>query len=360
MTVFELFNARPDYPENDAVAQAAYWVAVLDSDRCRPAQRKSFALWREADASHGEAYDTLVATLDASDLVQDDPDIRRLRADALGQGINPRRRARMGLRYGLAGIAATAAMVVIGFGGFQLDWTSETRPVQDMEAASTYAEAPIHITTSIGERLTRTLPDGSDVEVNTDSEIRIVLTEQVREIYMLRGQAIFDVAHDADRPFIVYAGDRKVTALGTLFEVRMDDASTQVTLLEGKVQVDEIALSDEDSDTAKSKPVELLPGERFVSAEEVMTQISPETIKSDLSWREGRHIFVDAKLSHIVTELNRYTTRKIVLNDPKIGELEASANFKLGSTRSLAAALEVNFGLSVTDKAEHDHIAIDW
>ncbi|WP_298917008.1 FecR domain-containing protein [uncultured Algimonas sp.] len=359
MTVSDFIDPRPDFPEGDVDAQAAYWAAVLGSDRCRPAQRKSFILWREASAQNRAAYDTLIATLEASDGVRNDPDILALRAGALGQGVNARRGTRNGLRYGLAGIAASA-LFVIGLGGYQAGWIPAFGSGPVMQTASADNAAPIHLLTSVGERLTRTLPDGSTVEVNTDSEIRVVLADQAREIYMLRGQAIFDVAHDADRPFMVYAGDRKVTALGTLFEVRLDEASTQVTLLEGKVRVDEISLNDPDVAPIASAPVELSPGERFVSAEEAMTQVTPQTIESDLSWRQGRHIFVDAQLSHIVSELNRYTTRQIVLNDPAIGELEASANFKLGSTHSLAAALEANFGLSVTDDPDRDHIIIDW
>ena len=358
MTVLEFFDARPDFPEEGAEAQAAYWASVLGSDRCRPAQRRSFILWREASVDNREAYDALVADMDVADCLKNDADIVALRADALGQGVNPRHRIHKGFRYVGASIAAAAAMFVTGLVGYQTG--PSNMPDIYTQTASADDEAAINLSTSVGERLTRTLPDGSTVEVNTDSEIRVVLKEQVREIYMLRGQAIFDVFHDEDRPFTVYAGDRKVTALGTVFEVRLDNSSTQVTLLEGKVRVDEIALSDPDAMPVQSKPVELLPGERFVSAEDAMVNVSPETIKSDLSWRDGRHVFVDAKLSDIVTELNRYTNRKIVLNDPKIGELEASANFKLGSTRSLAAALEVNFGLTIVDNSARDHIVIDW
>lgn len=364
MTVLDFLRTRPDYPDDDVDAQAAYWVAMLGSDRCRPAELKSFDLWREASPENREAFDAIVSALSVSDALIDDADILALRAEALGQGVNQHRATRKGLRYGAVGLVAALALIVVGMTTFRPFGGSDLVTPHIDQIAALQSETQFNLRTSVGERLTRALPDGSTIEVNTDSEIRVDLAENSRDIYLLRGQAIFDVAHDEDRPFTVYAGGRKVTALGTLFEVRLDEAVTQVTLLEGKVRVDEIAVSDREADAKRVAPIELLPGDRLVTASDdkidKRVTVSAELIESDLSWRQGRHIFGDAKLSHIVSELNRYTTRKIVLSDPAIGELRTSVNFKLGSTRSFAVALEAGFGLSVSDDPANDHITIDW
>lgn len=358
MSVHGIFNDRPDYPPHNADEQAAYWMTMLGSDRCTPAQRRSFAHWLDDRPENRDAFDDLAAVVDGVELVAEDPMIRAARREALGHGL-PKpfwARRRGWLSAAAMGVAATIVVAFAQWGPSPFGATSEFE-------AYTAAEdglGTVLLETNIGEQLIRQLADGSTIEVNTDSEIRVELSPHQRSIYLLRGQAMFDVAHDASRPFVVFAGDRRVTALGTLFEVRMDSASTQVTLLEGKVRVEEIKLTDDISAVQPAASVELKPGERFVSADGAMTTVPASVIESDLSWREGRHIFVDAKLSDIVTELNRYTTRKIKLMDPSIGELEASANFKLGSTLSLAATLEANFGLTVKNDQKSELILIDW
>lgn len=359
MSVNDIFDDRPDYPHNDVDNQAAYWMTMLGSDRCTPAQRRSFALWLDDHPENRVAFDHLAAVVDGAEGVADDPMIRAIRREALGHGL-PKpfwHRHRGSLAAAAVGIAATFVVAFAQWGPTPFGATSDA--VTYSAGAETDPDTVL-LSTNIGEQLTRQLADGSTIEVNTDSEIRVELSEHQRSIYLLRGQAVFDVAHDESRPFVVFAGDRRVTALGTLFEVRMDSASTQVTLLEGKVRVEEIALTDVVVAAKPAASVELNPGERFVSADGAMSTVPANVIESDLSWRQGRHIFVDAKLSDIVAELNRYTTRKIELMDSSIGELEASANFKLGSTLSLAATLEANFGLTVKNDPESEKILIDW
>lgn len=359
MSVNDIFDDRPDYPHKNADDQAAYWMTMLGSDRCTPAQRRSFALWLDDDPENRVAFDHLAAVVDGAEGVADDPMIRAIRREALGHGL-PKpfwHRNRGALTAAAMGIAATFVVAFAQWGPSPFGATS------DSVTYSAGAEAgpdTVLLATNIGEQLTRQLADGSTIEVNTDSEIRVELSEDQRSIYLLRGQAMFDVAHDENRPFVVFAGDRRVTALGTLFEVRMDSASTQVTLLEGKVRVEEIALTDAVTTAKPAVSIELKPGERFVSADDAMSTVPANVIESDLSWRQGRHIFNDAKISDIVAEMNRYTTRKIKLMDPTIGELRTGVNFKIGSTLSLAAALEANFGLTVKNAPESAQILIDW
>lgn len=360
MSVHEIFSDRPDYPPHDVDDQAAYWMTMLGSDRCTPAQRRSFAHWLDDHPENRLAFDSLAAMVDAAELVADDPLIRSVRRDALGYGLPKpfwvRQKARLSL--GAVGVAAALLMVAFtqwGSSPFGTFLNPKVYTASDGDRFGT-----VLLTTQIGEQLTRQLDDGSTIEVNTDSQIRVEFADNQRSVYLLRGQAVFDVAHDESRPFVVFAGDRRVTALGTLFEVRMDRASTEVTLLEGKVRVDEIALTDKTVAVEPAASVELKPGERFVSADGAMSTVPANVIESDLSWRHGRHVFNDAKVSDIVAEINRYTNRKVRLEDPSIGELKAGLNLKLGSTLSLAATLEANFGLTVENDPKNEYILIDW
>lgn len=360
MSVHEIFGDRPDYPPHDADDQAAYWMTMLGSDRCTPAQRRSFAHWLDDRPENRVAFDNLAAIVDGAELVAEDPLIRALRRDALGHGLPKPFWIRQRSKLSVAAVGFAAALLMVAF----VQWG--TSPFETSHSDVTYtveSDSNLNatlLTTQIGEQLTRQLDDGSTIELNTDSEVRYELADNQRSIYLLRGQAVFDVAHDPSRPFVVFAGDRRVTALGTVFEVRMDRSSTEVTLLEGKVRVDEIALTDKVVPVEPAESVELKPGERFVSADGAMSTVPANVIESDLSWRHGRHIFEDAKVSDIVAEINRYTNRKVRLEDPSIGELKAGLNLKLGSTLSLAASLEANFGLTVTNDPKSEYILIDW
>ncbi len=344
--------------EKDAYSEAAYWFSVLQNETCSEAQRRAFSLWVSQSQEHEKAFDETVMVFEGAGELSDDADILTLRRKALGSG---RPREKMLTRVVFGGMAAAAALIMAAvFTFLQPDMAPSLSPqIAEVETLNKDSNRLL-LTTAVGEQLTRTLNDGSLVELNTDSEVRIQLTEGQRSVYLLKGQAVFSVAHDEIRPFVVFAGDRRVTALGTMFEVRLDNEVAQVTLLEGKVKVDELSLSDGSPLDEKSRSVELSPGERYVSVSNETIQVEPTRIESDLSWRNGRHIFVDEKISTIVEELNRYTERKIIIKDPKIGELKAGGNFKMGSTQSLSATLEASYGLSVTNDNTANTILVDW
>lgn len=358
MTSRNQYNSGENATDRDTYSQASYWFAILQNEFCSEAQRRAFSLWLSETEEHQKAFDETVMFFESAGELSEDADIITLRRKALGTG---RPRDRLSKRFVLCGIAAAAALIMVFMAGVpQLMTEPASLPVIADATQSVEDTNGLLLETAIGEQLTRTLNDGSLVELNTNSEVRVQLSDEQRLVYLLKGQAVFSVAHDETRPFVVFAGDRRVTALGTLFEVRLENEVAQVTLLEGKVKVDALSLSDDIPIEEETPSIELSPGERYVSASNEMIQVAPVRIESDLSWRNGRHIFVDEEISVIVDELNRYTERKIIIKDPKIGELKASANFKMGSTQSLSAALEANYGLSVTQDNIANTILVDW
>ncbi len=342
----------------DVYSEAAYWFSVLQNETSSEAQHRAFALWMSQSDEHQTAFDETIMFFEGAGELSEDDDILSLRRKALGLG-RPREAVITRLKFG--GMAAAAALLIAAiFTVSQMNMAPVTSSqVVEVEALNEDTSRLL-LTTAVGEQLTRTLNDGSLVELNTDSEVRIQLSEGQRSVYLLKGQAVFTVAHDETRPFVVFAGDRRVTALGTMFEVRLDDEIAQVTLLEGKVKVDALSLSDKAPFVEKPTSVELSPGERYVSVSNELIKVEPTRIESDLSWRSGRHIFVNEKISTIVDELNRYTERKIIFRDPKIGELKAGGNFKMGSTQSFSTTLEASYGLSVTNDNTANTILIDW
>lgn len=178
--------------------------------------------------------------------------------------------------------------------------------------------------TSIGEYERRMLSDGSAVELNTNTEIRLRVTEHQREIELVRGEANFKVAHDATRPFIVRAGDTLIRATGTEFTVRMHDTQrVGILVTDGTVIVSHDPLNDHMPRLSSNRGQ---PARRAkaVAAGEIATddrgqiaaeQIRPSDIEARQSWRHGLLIFRDQPLREVVAELNRYNGSQLIVAD---------------------------------------------
>lgn len=189
-------------------------------------------------------------------------------------------------------------------------------------------------TTVIGGLQTIPLSDGSRVLLNTDTEIRVSLTSRERRVEIVRGEAFFDVAHDASRPFVVHAGERRVIAVGTQFSVRREERDLHVTVAEGTVRLEDHARNT------------LLPAGSDMQArgDAVHVQQVPLTeVERKLTWRTGVLTFRETTLAEAVAELNRYSTRKLVIGDPGIAMLQVSGVFRSDGVDSFVRLLERGF-----------------
>jgi len=168
--------------------------------------------------------------------------------------------------------------------------------------------------TSVGEQRVVQLADGSSVSLDTDSRIHVRFENGERRIDLNQGQALFDVAHDAGRPFVVHAAGTRITAVGTVFEVRRTGPGVAVTLVSGVVDV--VA-----ADVA-APPRRMAAGQKTqVSARGVTTR--DVNTAAETSWTTGRLIFTDVPLEEAVSEVNRYLTAKIEIDDPAIRAVAA-------------------------------------
>src|SRR5690606_39067575 len=155
-----------------------------------------------------------------------------------------------------------------------------------------------------------------------------------------RGEAMFNVAHDPSRPFIVMAGDEEIRAIGTKFSVRYEGTRVRVTLLEGRVQVSR----------PKTKDVtvaELEPGERMTVARTEPVAIDRPNIQAVTAWRRGEAIFDDTPLSVAAAEFNRYGGTAIIVNDRDIGALRVSGIFATNDPIEFTYAIAELHGLRV-------------
>lgn len=199
----------------------------------------------------------------------------------------------------------------------------------------------------IGQIRTIDLPDGSVVILDTASSIDVLYTGRERRIALRNGRARFAVAHDAARPFVVVARDQRVTARGTLFDVRLDPQSVEVALFAGAVDVE--------SETAAQKPpavIRLTPGHKLVSQRDKMNppvQILPAGADE---WVSGLLPAEDMTLADVVAEANRYSRTPISLSDVGTGQLRVSGAFRPGDAEALATRLAAALDLEAVKRSD--------
>lgn len=350
-------------PDDDIHTQAAYWGAILRSDNLTEAQRKAFDHWRSEHADHQAAFDAVMEAWRMADGLADDDDVIKLRRAALRSSfVSSAGRPWIAIAAALFLCVFSASVLLLGADRISLPGGSETAPVVRWEIAG--ARSVNLLSTAVGERSTIMLEDGSTVDLNTDTAVRVAFSGDERRLYLLKGQAIFKVAHDRDRPFVVMAAGRRVTALGTEFEVRIDRSEFAVTLLEGKVEVDDLRVQFDAENVERAfvaaQPIELEPGERLTSGNNAPAAISDEALARAVSWREGRLDFESETLDVIIYEINRYSHRKVVLNDPSLAELRVSGSFKAGSVENFVTALTSIYPVEKEYGDSDDTILITW
>lgn len=202
--------------------------------------------------------------------------------------------------------------------------------------------------TRLGEQRRVVLDDGSIVELNTSSVIKVEMTKDSRKILLTEGEALFSVAKDASRPFIVETSSAMVQALGTQFNVYKKSNAVLVTVLEGRVSVSSGEKYVSRIDQAPA--IQLVRGDR---AEIVPNQpiVKSEADETDaIAWRESRLIFRDQPLSEVVDEFNRYNKLKLAIEDPALASQKISAVFDANSPRTLVKFISAGSNVAVDDR----------
>ncbi len=204
--------------------------------------------------------------------------------------------------------------------------------------------------TSVGGLEAVSMADGSQVTLNTDSRIHVAVTERERRVELDRGEAFFEVAKDAVRPFVVVAGDQSVTAVGTKFSVRRDRDVVQVVVSEGRVRVEPRR-----GGSVKQAPVtELAAGSIARSdAGGLLIQKKPDSeVENYLSWRNGFLVFRGTALREAVEEFNRYNEQRIVIEDTRLAGLQIDGNFRSTNVDAFVRLLAGGFPVEVERRGD--------
>lgn len=195
-------------------------------------------------------------------------------------------------------------------------------------------------TTGIGEQRVAKLADGTNVILNTNSLLKTRFENDKRNVDLLRGEVLFNVAHDASRPFVVRTAGGDVAAIGTSFVVRLDDSRVEVILLSGLVDVRQ-------SGNGAPRIVSLQPGERLRSAEAAQNVDRPE-IDAVTAWRKGEIILDDTPLPDAVAEINRYMKTPLVLESASAAQRRVSGIVRIDDIDMFVKMIADLYGLKVT------------
>lgn len=334
-------------------AEAAEWfVQFRDKQAVDPA---AFAEWLTRSPAHVQEFlevSTLWSTLGVRGSTGYDPEdlVAAARAEQAQRRVVPlnapraetslgdaRGVYRRGTRRFAVGIAASLLLGLVVWGGIALSRRGS------------------EFTTAVGEQRSITLSDGSVLFLNTNSQVRVRLGKQHRDIDLVRGEARFQVARNPGRPFVVETADATIRALGTVFNVAMAKEGTQVAVIEGRVELRErgtsyaqpslsavdSAASNGTTEIRKNQQarVELAAGERAaVTRKGIEPEVGP-SIESVNAWTEHRVVFRDKTLAEVVGEFNRYRLRHLIIDDPALAGLRISGTFDPSDPDSLVAYL---------------------
>ena len=307
--------------QREAVREAAAsWAVRLSDPACTDAERAAFEVWRDASPAHEAAFERETATWSRFDRLRalrpadPEPDPNLLAPAAQSQPI---------LRWAAA-VAGAAVLAGIGV------WT--------VGGAPAYA-------TAVGERRLVVLEDGTRVELNTDSKIVVRYRRGERQVKLVKGEALFEVAGDA-RPFVVTARDRRVEAEAAAFNVRLQPKAVQVIVAKGDVEIADTAPFGGGDDEAH-----LAAGVIGVYGEGggVAQPVAPVRIDQALAWRQGQIALNGQTLETAVEEFNRYSDeRQLVVADPAIAGYRLGGYFAVNDMDGFVRALQTTFPVKAT------------
>ncbi|MEM9593093.1 MAG: FecR domain-containing protein [Acidobacteriota bacterium] len=337
---------------------AADWAARLRSDQVTAEDRAAYERWLHADPENRASARDLEQVWSSMDLLEDDPLVQAVLA---APPVHRRRRS-WGLPTGV--LRASVACLAVAAVSLSLWWL--------LAAGDSYR-------TANGEQRVVDLGDGSRLHLNVSTELDVSMQNDARRVTLVQGQAFFDVASDPSRPFVVTAGDKEITVLGTKFDVLLRGEDTRVTVIEGRVAV--TSLGPAHSETLRVEPsqrpeaslptgppatpgpsmsaqrVELVDRDTVTWSRGASASVfpSPEAVAAVEAWLSGKVIFDSTPLRDAVVELDRYTPVKMRLGSSELGSTTVSGVFhidRLADVDSLVFALENSLPILVERRGD--------
>ncbi len=328
------FSEHASTDPKDAALQdeACAWIARLSSDRAEESDYKAFALWLSQSTAHRRAYDSMEmlwmdlgcikyqSALESTPALEDQP---LPGAEELSQPSLAKRASRLWRRVSRKGGMAAGFLL---FAVALLVLRSQfSEPVS----------SPERYATAVGEQRSITLADGSLVHMNTNSRLEAQFSKDERHLNLSQGEAHFTVTKDPERPFRVIIPGAEVVAIGTAFNIEIQADQSLVTVTEGVVRVEE-------QSNSALRPEKVTAAANFtVSVQsDGMEKLAENRLEEVTAWRQQNLVFKDLSLAEVISELNRYSERKIKIADASLAFLQVSGVFKLNKPMETLQAIE--------------------
>lgn len=336
-------NVHPFPPKDTRYEQAGAWISRLDRGLSEQETRELEA-WLSADMENAAVL------MSMAELWDDMNALARL-ADLFPKPAQRPRRSRVP-DYAIAATIVVAVAVALWAGLERLSPAARDQPLAET--------APDAYETAVGEQSTVMLADGTLVVLNTNSRLRVLLTDEYRLLLLDRGEVNVRVAKDPARPLSLAAGAKVFEAVGTAFNVEINEGHRiELVVTEGKVRVGVRGQGPDslrhDAPPGVPRPraldepaVTVSAGEAWVLSAngEELGPVSPEEIEVRLSWRSGDLIFRGEALEDAVREVGRYTAVEFVILDEELKKVRVAGLFKAGDVDGLLVALRENFNIA--------------
>lgn len=308
-----------DQQDSDArFDEANAWYFRLSAPDATKKDQQAFEAWLGLCPANRQAWDETKALMSALRSPARRVHRQIVNDARLRSGKRPRLLRRLPAAIG--GLATIGLVLITAFQG----------PTLLQNATADYY-------TTVGERRVVDLPDGSSIELNTNSAIRLDFSGDERRLDLLRGEAFFVVGKRDDRPFVVTAADRDIHDIGTAFNVDLSAASSLI-VEEGIVQVR--GLNGKQGGTV----VEAGQSLRWTASAEQVSSIND--MPASLAWRNGQLIFTGKRLGEVVSELNRYYRGQFVIANPTIRDAVFSGVLDIGKREDMLSALKAIFDVT--------------
>jgi transmembrane sensor len=309
-------NSLPPVPES-IFEEASAWFIRLHAEHASDQEQLEFNRWLTTNPQHAQAWNEVQDLY----LALETP-AKNLRQSAVQAPTALRTPSTQ--RQNLIPFLAAAALLLCTALAFFLQPTLLQNLQSDYHTAT-------------GEQQQIDLADGSKLLLNTDSAVTVAIEDNVRRVQLLRGEAYFQVAHAPERPFWVDAGEARARVTGTAFSVGRNNDNVTITVAEGRVET---------STTDHPEQITpLSPGETARYQNQQLAAKQATDVQRMLAWRQGQIVFVQATLSEVVDEINRYRPGRLIITNEQLKNRPITAVFSVNRLDDVVTALEQTFGI---------------
>lgn len=332
---------------------ASEWFAERD-EGWQQGREEEFEAWRSRDVRHDIALRELEASWNRLKKLRrliDDPALRPNPEILSTGGRLQRQRRRSFLKFG----GSIAALIAVSWGL----WLAVNKMVPHE------LSEPVFYTTTLNEYQKITLVDGSIMEMNANTQVKIDFTKSARKIDLLRGEAHFQVEKDASRPFFVEVGSVSVKAVGTAFNVRYGRSEVQVLVTEGRVAINTLRRESEniEENIALTLYPELIAGDQVTISIQsdhlvpLLSKVQSEEYENILAWKGPRLFFDATPLEEAVRQFNEQNVVQVIIEDDELRNLSIGGSFLVEDVEAFVRLLAGD-GSIVVDRVDVDRVLL--